>query len=166
MLEILLRSEGETERIAGEVAKMLQGGDVVGLEGDLGSGKTTFARGAIRALGVGSNENVTSPTFALIHRYVGAFPILHADFYRLVDESELDELGIDELLASGAVAFVEWGRKFSRFGETVTLWVDLAIVSDTERRLDLRAGNQRGRGILDALRKGFSTGSAKPVAGE
>ena len=165
MMEILLRSEEETERVAGEVGRMLEAGDVIGLEGDLGSGKTTFARGAIRALGVGSHERITSPTFALIHEYVGALPIVHADFYRLVDESELDELGIDELLGSRVVAFVEWGRKFVQFARAVTLWVDLTIVSDTERRLHLHANDPRGRAILDALQEGFSTASANPVAG-
>ena len=91
---------------------MLEGGDVVGLEGGLGAGKTTFARGAVHGLGVPEDTAVTSPTFALLHQYEGRVPVAHADFYRLGGEAEVEELGVDELLEEGAVLFVEWGRKF------------------------------------------------------
>ena len=106
MLEIELDGEADTLALARSLAAVLEGGDVIGLEGGLGAGKTTFTRGAVHGLGVSEETAVTSPTFALLHQYRGRLPIAHADFYRLTDELELDELGIEELLDEGAVLFV------------------------------------------------------------
>jgi tRNA threonylcarbamoyladenosine biosynthesis protein TsaE len=126
---------------------------VVGLEGGLGAGKTTFARGAVHGLGVPEETAVTSPTFALLHHYEGRIPVAHADFYRLADEAELEELGVDELLEEGAVLFVEWGRKFAGMAARTVLWVELEIVSDVARRARLRPQGARGDAILGALTK-------------
>ena len=111
LVERVLNSEDETVALASEVARRLRPGDVVGLEGGLGAGKTTFARGAIYELGVSEEIAVTSPTFALLHHYRGQFPIAHADFYRLEDEAELEELGLDELADDGAILFIGVGAK-------------------------------------------------------
>jgi tRNA threonylcarbamoyladenosine biosynthesis protein TsaE len=132
---------------------VLRGGDVIGLEGGLGAGKTTFARGAVHGLGVPEETAVTSPTFALLHQYEGRIPVAHADFYRLADEAELEELGVDELLEEGAVLFVEWGRKFAGMAARTVLWVELEIVSDVARRARLRPQGARGEAILGALTK-------------
>ncbi len=152
MLELELPSETATLALAGTLADALQGGDVVGLEGDLGAGKTTFTRGAVRGLGVDAGTAVTSPTFALLHQYEGRLPIVHADLYRLGDEIELEELGLDELLEDGAVLFVEWGRKFPAVGERTALWVELEIVSDEARRARFVPNGPRGDAIISALR--------------
>ena len=98
MLELELDSEADTLALARSLAAVLEGGDVIGLEGGLGAGKTTFTRAAVYGLGVPEETAVTSPTFALLHQYQGRLPIAHADFYRLADEVELEELGVDELL--------------------------------------------------------------------
>ena len=151
MIERVLRSEAETTALAAALAEALAPGDLVALEGDLGAGKTTFARGAIRALGVPEGIAVTSPTFALLHEYEGRIAVAHTDFYRLGGEAELEELGLDELLDRGAVLFVEWGRKFGWVGDRATLWVDLQIVSDDARRVRLTANGPRAEALLAAL---------------
>ena len=153
MLELELDSEADTHALARSLGAVLEGGDVIGLEGGLGAGKTTFTRGAIHGLGVPQETAVTSPTFALLHKYQGRLLIAHADFYRLADEVELEELGVDELLEEGAVLFVEWGRKFSGMASRTVLWVDLEIVSDTGRRARLRPQGARGDAIISALGK-------------
>jgi tRNA threonylcarbamoyladenosine biosynthesis protein TsaE len=105
-------SAAETERLAAELARELGPGDVVLISGDLGAGKTTFVRGAARALGV--RERVLSPTFTLGRRYRGERgPVSHLDLYRL--EGSLDEEPglLDEYLTPDAIAFVEWPQ----FGE-------------------------------------------------
>lgn len=153
MLELELRDEGATLDLASIVAAALRGGDVVGLEGGLGAGKTTFARGAVHTLGVSEDTAVTSPTFALLHEYEGRVPIVHADLYRLDAEAELDELGLSERMEDGAVLFVEWGRKFPAMSEQTVLWVELQIVSDDVRRVTLRAQNGRGDEIIGAVRQ-------------
>ena len=151
MSELLLEDEHATAAFAARLTGLLEPGDVIGLEGDLGAGKTTLARAAIHALGVPEEVAVTSPTFALIHQYEGRLPIIHTDFYRLGGEETLIDLGVDELLAGGAVAFVEWGRKFTDFSNTVTLWLDLAIESEVARRLRIRPGTARGEVLVAAV---------------
>jgi tRNA threonylcarbamoyl adenosine modification protein YjeE len=156
MLELRLQSERATLALARSVADLLEAGDVVGLEGGLGAGKTTFARGAVHGLGVPEDTPVTSPTFALLHQYEGRLPIGHADLYRLASEMEIEELGLDELLEHGAVLFVEWGRKFPEMVRKTVLWVELDIVSDEERRVRLYPQGPRGDAIIAALSKGLS----------
>lgn len=152
MLELELETEGDTLALARSLAAALEGGDVIGLEGGLGAGKTTFTRGAVHGLGVSEDTAVTSPTFALLHQYEGRLPIAHADFYRLADEVELEELGVDELLDEGVVLFVEWGRKFPGMAGRMALWVELEIVSDVARRARLHAQDARGDAIIGAVR--------------
>ncbi|MBW1754615.1 MAG: tRNA (adenosine(37)-N6)-threonylcarbamoyltransferase complex ATPase subunit type 1 TsaE [Deltaproteobacteria bacterium] len=153
MLAFELQTEADTLALARSLAAVLEGGDVVGLEGGLGAGKTTFARGAVHGLGVPEETAVTSPTFALLHQYEGRLPVAHADFYRLGGEAEVEELGVDELLEEGAVLLVEWGRKFSGMAARTVLWVELEIVSDVARRARLRAQGVRGDAIIGALSK-------------
>jgi tRNA threonylcarbamoyladenosine biosynthesis protein TsaE len=157
MLELELQSEADTLALARSLAAVLEGGDMVGLEGGLGAGKTTFARGVVHGLGVPEETAVTSPTFALLHHYEGRIPIAHADFYRLGGEAELEELGVDELLEEGAVLLVEWGRKFAGMAARAVLWVELEIVSDVVRRARLRPQGVRGDAIIGALSKRVST---------
>jgi len=157
MLELDLEDEAATATVARSLAAVLEAGDVVGLEGGLGAGKTTFTREAVYGLGVGEETAVTSPTFALLHQYEGRLPIGHADLYRLADELELEELGLDELVHDGAVLFVEWGRKFPGMAARTTVWVELEIVSDDARRLRLCAESARGDAIIGALSKRLST---------
>ena len=156
MLELDLQSETATLALARSVAELLEAGDVIGLEGGLGAGKTTFTRGAVHALGVSEEVAVTSPTFALLHQYEGRVPVGHTDLYRLGEALELEELGLEELLDDGAVLFVEWGRKFPEMAERMVLWVELEIVSDEARRVTLRPQGARGDAIIGALAQAVS----------
>ncbi|MBI5309742.1 MAG: tRNA (adenosine(37)-N6)-threonylcarbamoyltransferase complex ATPase subunit type 1 TsaE [Actinobacteria bacterium] len=100
-------SAGDTERIAAELAARLRGGDVVLLRGELGAGKTTFVRGAARALGVGGP--VTSPTFAIGNLYAASpCEVAHLDLYRLDSIDVTDEAVLDDFLGPRRIAFVEW----------------------------------------------------------
>jgi len=101
------RSVAETEALARRVAAVLHGGDVVLLAGDLGAGKTAFARGLGGGLGVGAT--VVSPTFTLARVYEGRLRMVHVDVYRLDTVHELLDLGIDDLADGDAVTVVEWG---------------------------------------------------------
>ncbi len=96
----------ETEAIAADLAQRLRPGDVVLVSGELGAGKTTFVRGACRALGVAGA--VTSPTFTIARRYDGRVPISHLDLYRLGDLADEDPALLADELAPDRVAFVEW----------------------------------------------------------
>jgi tRNA threonylcarbamoyladenosine biosynthesis protein TsaE len=105
MVEVESSSPEETQRVAAELARALEPGDVVAVSGELGSGKTTFVRGACRALGV--TGPVTSPTFTIGHRYRGRVDVSHLDLYRFDGVSD-EEWGDLEPYFEDAVAFVEW----------------------------------------------------------
>jgi tRNA threonylcarbamoyladenosine biosynthesis protein TsaE len=96
----------ETEAIAAALAQRLVAGDIVLVSGELGAGKTTFVRGACRALGV--TGPVTSPTFTIARRYEGSVPISHLDLYRLGDLDDEDPALLADELAGDRIAFVEW----------------------------------------------------------
>ena len=112
MIELESSSPEETERIAAALARDLEVGDVVTVEGELGSGKTTFVRGACRALGV--TGPVTSPTYTIGHRYRGRVAVSHLDLYRFETFSEPD-WGDLEAYLEGAVVFVEWPEAAVRY---------------------------------------------------
>jgi tRNA threonylcarbamoyladenosine biosynthesis protein TsaE len=99
-------SSQETEALAAELASNLAPGDVVLVEGELGAGKTTFVRGACRALGV--ETVVTSPTFTIGQRYPGAVPVSHLDLYRVADLGDEDPDLLADYIGPDRVAFVEW----------------------------------------------------------
>ena len=101
------RSTDETLELARAVGELLRPGDVISLVGDLGAGKTVFARGLARALGV--TELVVSPTFTIVREYEGRVPLVHVDVYRIDALQELHDLGFEEVVRDDAVTIVEWG---------------------------------------------------------
>jgi tRNA threonylcarbamoyladenosine biosynthesis protein TsaE len=106
-------SESETRAIAVRLAADLAAGSVLLLSGDLGAGKTAFVRGLAEGLGI-SSDDVTSPTFTLVHEYRGGrLPLIHVDLYRL-DRADLDEIGLDEDLAAHGVVAIEWAERLTR----------------------------------------------------
>lgn len=107
MIAAATKSADDTREMAALVAGLCRPGDVVLLSGDLGAGKTTFAQGFGKGLGV--VEPVVSPTFTLVRNYSGRLPFAHCDLYRLDHLQEVIDLGLPELLDEGAVALVEWG---------------------------------------------------------
>lgn len=106
------QSPAETQALAGRLASCLRAGDVVALHGDLGSGKTCFAQGLGRALGV--REAIGSPSFTLVNEYAGRLPFFHMDLYRLSGTLETLDLGFDEYLEGGGVTVIEWSERASQ----------------------------------------------------
>jgi tRNA threonylcarbamoyladenosine biosynthesis protein TsaE len=110
--ETTVASPDETGAVAARLAERLLPGDTVLLTGDLGAGKTTFARYLCRALGVDPSIPVRSPSFTLVHEYVGPLPIRHADLYRLDATDSLDDLGLFDDVGDRLV-IVEWAEKLA-----------------------------------------------------
>ena len=129
-------SADATRAVASALAALLEVGDVISLVGDLGAGKTAFAQGVARGLGVVGP--VTSPTFTIVQEYEGRLPIAHVDVYRLDTVQDLYDLGFDELIDDGRVTIVEWGDLIAP-----ALPADYLVVriepgdADTERVLEL-----------------------------
>lgn len=121
-----------------EIAATLAGGEVLGLVGDLGAGKTHLVRGILEGLGAG--DPAASPTFSLVHEHSdGRVPAAHFDFYRMKSPDEALGMGWDEYLAGGAVLLVEWADRFDgALMPEDTRWLVLQHVSATERSVELR----------------------------
>jgi tRNA threonylcarbamoyladenosine biosynthesis protein TsaE len=110
MIDLRSDSVATTHAIAGVIAGLVRPRDIIVLAGDMGAGKTAFTVGFTRALGVSEDDQVSSPTFTLVHSYnSGRIPVLHADLYRLNSMAEVADLGLREQVDLGAVALVEWG---------------------------------------------------------
>lgn len=129
--EIKLADESATRELGARLAVVLRSGDVLALEGDLGAGKTTLARGLIQAL-LGAEEPVPSPTFTLVQAYhvqETGLTLWHFDLYRLSHPDELVELGWEDALADG-VALVEWPERAGEALPESALWVELSEQGD------------------------------------
>jgi tRNA threonylcarbamoyladenosine biosynthesis protein TsaE len=132
MIELESSSSEETERIAAGLASALRPGDLVTVAGELGAGKTTFVRGACRALGV--DEPVTSPTYTVGHRYAGHVAVSHLDLYRFERSVSEDDWGDLEGYFEDAVVFVEWPERAQTYLGEARAAVRLQLL-ESERRL-------------------------------
>jgi len=130
--EFTTRSGADTIEVGRKLAKLLKAPQLLILRGDLGTGKTTLVKGIAQALDAAEADEVTSPTFTLIHEYEGTqqgkpVKLFHLDVYRLEGERQLESLGLDELLTPDALVLVEWGEKFKSIRKKAT--GEIAITS-------------------------------------
>ncbi len=149
MLERSAIGEEAMVALGGELARALEPGTVVHLEGELGMGKTTLSRGIIQ--GLGHSGAVKSPTYTLVEPYDHtSIPVYHFDLYRLGDPEELELMGIRDYLDGRSLCLVEWPQR----GEGVLPPADLVITIVKEgagRSIELRASSARGEAVLDRL---------------
>ena len=131
----LTRSEEETIGIGRKLAAELN--RVVLLVGNLGAGKTTLAKGIVEGRGAAAAEEVSSPTFTLIHQYggTGDSAVYHVDLYRLDEEREVENLGLQDLFASGALVLLEWAERFPRVLPSERTEIKLSTLSDDTRQI-------------------------------
>lgn len=130
-------SEEETLDLGRAFARHLQGGELVLLEGDLGMGKTVFARGVAAGLGV-APEDVSSPSFTLVQEYRGGrVPLFHIDLYRIAAGEDTESIGLEEILSAGAIAVVEWGDRLAGYWQRDALTVRFHDVGEGSRRIEL-----------------------------
>ena len=138
--EFTTSSPEETVALGQELAKMLAPPKLVLLRGDLGAGKTTLVKGIVQAFEAASEDEVTSPTFTLIHEYRGPKASLyHIDLYRVDTQRELDTLGLDDLIGEGNLVLIEWGEKFPRFERERDLEILLERAGEDRRRIVVSA---------------------------
>jgi tRNA threonylcarbamoyladenosine biosynthesis protein TsaE len=140
----------QTEALGAELAAALTPGDVVLVRGELGAGKTTFVRGAARALGV--TDPVTSPTFAIGHRYQGSdVTVSHLDLYRLAGLHEEEPALLDDYLGPGRVAFVEWPEETTAELRDARVVVTLTHQGADRRRIELYERNEHTQAALETI---------------
>ncbi len=147
---MVTHSPEETIAFGYELARDLQAPVLVLLLGDLGAGKTTLAKGLVAGLGAAPEEEVTSPTFTMIHEYgpsrASGARVYHVDLYRVETARELETLGLEDLLAERAVVIVEWGEKLGSALRPVApgqvIEIHLEAPSENERRIEVRQGSR------------------------
>jgi len=135
--EYITHSAEETVALGRRLAPTLKGARMVILRGELGAGKTTLAKGIAEGLQAASQDDVTSPTFTLIHEFRGpAINLFHVDLYRVDTLRQLNTLGLDELFAEDEnLVLLEWGEKFSRFVEERDAEIYLEQMGERERTI-------------------------------
>jgi tRNA threonylcarbamoyladenosine biosynthesis protein TsaE len=139
------RSEAETFALGEALGATLRAGEIVSLEGELGAGKTVFARGIAAALGIDPRE-VGSPTFIIVDRHEGRLVLYHADLYRLDREEEVLDLGLDELAAQGAVLAVEWGERLPADLHAAAIVVRISDPGENDRAITIARPDGAGAG--------------------
>jgi tRNA threonylcarbamoyladenosine biosynthesis protein TsaE len=134
----ITHNEGETMEFGRALVSQLTPPVCVLLTGDLGAGKTTLTKGIAEGMGSALRENVTSPTFTLIHEYRGAkITVYHIDLYRIETERELETLGLGELMAQDAILLIEWGEKFSWLVERCDIRIVIEIDGEDGRKISV-----------------------------
>ncbi|MDE6777145.1 MAG: tRNA (adenosine(37)-N6)-threonylcarbamoyltransferase complex ATPase subunit type 1 TsaE [Oscillospiraceae bacterium] len=134
--EFITNSPEETIAFAESLGKLLHAGDVIAYRGDLGAGKTTFTRGL--ALGLGLQDLVTSPTFALVHVYGNPpLQLCHFDMYRIDSEEELETTGFYDFLPEESIFAIEWSENIENALPKHTIWLTLEILEQEQRRIIL-----------------------------
>lgn len=133
--EITSHSPEDTLALGRELAQEIESPCLILLKGELGSGKTTLAKGIVAGLGAAREEDVTSPSFTLVHEYGTAPKVFHVDLYRIDNPSELSTLGLDDLWAQDAIVIVEWGGKLWDNAPAPRVVIQMEYVSSEERRI-------------------------------
>jgi tRNA threonylcarbamoyladenosine biosynthesis protein TsaE len=150
-LDLHSHSPEQTRRIGARLGGVLQAGDVICLQGDLGAGKTTFVQGV--AQGWGSLDSVSSPTFIIVNEYgrADSSRLFHMDAYRLESALEAEQLDLDSMLADGAL-LIEWPERINGLVPAEHLWIDLGHRGEEEREMKFKAVGKRYEELLEIVR--------------
>jgi len=138
--EFTTQSGADTIEVGRKLARLLKAPQLLILRGELGTGKTTLVKGIAQALDAAKADEVTSPTFTLIHEYDGSLDgkpvkLFHLDVYRLEGERQLETLGLDELLRPDALVLVEWGEKFKSIRKKATGEISISSAGGDARKI-------------------------------
>lgn len=152
MVKIVLKGLEATEKFGEKLGRILKGGDVLSLTGDLGAGKTTLTKSIGKGLDV--DEYITSPTFALINEYAGRVKVYHFDVYRLEGVEDLYDLGFEEYFYSGGVTIVEWGNRIQEVLPEDTIHIHIEKGKEVDERIVTISGKgERYSQIVKELRE-------------
>ena len=130
---MISHSYAETETIGFETGKSLRKGSVISLRGSLGAGKTVFAKGVARSLGI--TEAIVSPTFTIVQEYDGTMKMYHLDLYRISGCDEFESMGGEDFLFPDGLTLIEWSEKIEPMLPENTIYVDIAINDDDSRTI-------------------------------
>jgi tRNA threonylcarbamoyladenosine biosynthesis protein TsaE len=135
--QVISSSAEETIRQGRKLGEQLKPPVLILVSGELGAGKTTLTKGIVSGLGAGREEDVTSPTFTLVHSYRGQVQVHHVDLYRVGDSKDLETLGLEDVLAEPAVVIVEWPEKLALRTDWPVVHIHLDHVDDGSRQMEV-----------------------------
>ncbi len=151
---IITHNPEETQQLGRKLGEQAQPGDVMLLQGNLGTGKTCLTQGI--AFGLDIDEYTLSPSFVLVREYNGRLPLYHMDLYRLDDLAEIDDLGLDDYLYGRGICVIEWAEKGAGILPNDHLLIEIERLSEEERRFTITPRGQRYRGTITWLgQKGY-----------
>ena len=156
-IKIICRDLADTKRVGGLIGECLRPGVTIALQGTLGAGKTNLVQAIAESLNV-DRKTVVSPTFTMIQVHRGRLTLVHIDAYRIADEDEFFELGIDEYLENDSVVAMEWAEKFSELLPMDRLEIAIEVVDETVRNLTISwpASESTARETGHAIRTGLA----------
>ncbi len=137
--EFLTYSTEETIALGKKIAAELKAPALVLLSGDLGAGKTTLTKGIASGLHAAEEEDVTSPTFTLVHRYEGESRVYHVDLYRIGDAHDFETLGLEDVFSENAIVLIEWPERMAVRTEWPIVRIHLEHVDESTRRITIKA---------------------------
>jgi tRNA threonylcarbamoyladenosine biosynthesis protein TsaE len=149
---VLTRSPRQTKSWGSRLGRLLKGGEIIALIGELGAGKTCFVRGLTQGLEVGKEAWIRSPSFTLINEYHGRLPVYHIDLYRVEGRAQLEGLNLREYLYSDGVSLIEWFEHLPADEVDEFLEVRVAYVDGNRRQLTFSSHGQRYEEIVEGLR--------------
>jgi tRNA threonylcarbamoyladenosine biosynthesis protein TsaE len=149
---VLTRSPRQTINWGVKLGKLLQGGEIIALIGELGTGKTCFVRGVTQGLDVSSDAWIRSPTFTLINEYHGRLPVYHIDLYRVETRSQLEGLNLREYLYSDGVSLIEWFDHLPADEADEYLELRMAYTGSAKRELNFTPHGERYQKIIEGLK--------------
>ena len=150
-IDFISHGAAQTQRVGARLGELLQPGDVILLEGDLGAGKTVLAQGVAQGLGI--DDPVTSPTFTLIHEYEGRLPLYHVDLYRLAGAADAANIGLEEYLYGDGVTVIEWPDRAASLVPGDYLVISLRPIADTKRALRLTPHGARYEALVAEFKR-------------
>jgi tRNA threonylcarbamoyladenosine biosynthesis protein TsaE len=133
--KLITSDSKETQNLGEKIGSILQADDVIALEGELGSGKTTLTQGIARGLGI--SDWVNSPSFIIVNEYAGRLPLFHIDLYRLENFSEIEDIGVEDYYQRGGVVVIEWAQKLGRHLPEKTRLIKLKYLEENKREICL-----------------------------
>ena len=151
MTSVVSKSGAETRELGAKLGRLLAPGDFIALVGELGAGKTQFAKGIAAGLEVDPGTPVTSPTYTILNIYQGRIPLYHFDLYRLHGSEEIEELGFEEYFSGAGACVVEWAERLGDEMPEQVVTVSLAHAGAEGRTLCFEAAGKRGRALLEAF---------------
>ena len=149
-VDFISHSTDQTRRMGARMGQLLDGGEVLCLVGDLGTGKTCLVQGIGQGLGVA--DQITSPTFTLVSEYSGKLPLYHIDLYRIVDVKAAFTFGLDEYLYGTGVCAIEWAERVQQLWPEEYLLVNLRHIDESKRGLTLRGFGERHERLVMRFR--------------